>query len=255
MRLLSQVTQLSMAVLLSTGCVSMVAVTPLPKENQNLRYYSGAGLVSSSGEHCSVVFGPLDEVQNQQSDTMFLLSVTNLTLEAILIKPKDLVASTPGAWGKEDSLYVVDRNTRITQLEQQRASERFEAAMVGLSAALQSAQPTTQSGYVKSPSGQITTFQSTVSSPALAAQAQQQGLANSAAMTSAADARYAQGMAARTTFLATNTLMPGDTYSSIVPIQAPFAGWKAAEATYKVGVCGDSHEFKASYKSVPSTAP
>lgn len=231
-----------------TGCVNMISVAPLAAEKQSLRYYSGAGLVTSEGKNCTVVFGPLEEVQNVEQETAFFLSVTNRTDQPVLITPRDVSAKAPTGWGgKKEALPVVDRNTHITRLERQRAADRFSAAVVAVSAAMQASQPATSQGYVSS-SGQVTQFGGTTYNPAAAASAQAQGIGTAVAMNAQSDARYVSGMNQRALFLAKNTIMPGDTYSSMVAVQAPRFGRKGMDVTYGLNVCGELHIFTCNYK-------
>lgn len=230
----------------------MLSVTPKAAANQTLRYYSGAGLVTSWGRNCSVVFGPLDEVHTKVQDTMFLVAITNQTADPVLVRAKDIEATTPSSWGKSSKLVVVDKSARITELEQQRAADRFAAAMVGVSAAIQSAQPAIQSGYVTSGT-QSAYFSGATTDPALAAQAQQQGIANSLAISNASEARFAQAMAGRSSFFATNTVMPGETYSAVVAVQPPNLGFSSAEATYHINVCNEAHTFNTTYDTASAT--
>lgn len=234
-----------------SGCVSMVSITPKPADSQNLRYYSGAGLMTSNGTDCSVVFGPLEEIQEIKNYSFFYVGITNRSQEPVLFRPQEFVASAPTGWGgKASPLEVKDKNAHITQLEQERASAQFAAAVVAFSSAVQAAAPSTSysTSNVYSSSGSRSTVNTvtTSSNPALSSLAQQQGLANSMAISRQAEDRYAQGMSARGEFIATNTIMPGDTYRAVVGVLPPQGGLPIT-ATYDMAVCTEQHTFKVGY--------
>jgi len=237
------------AILVISGCVSMISLSPNAADGQSLRYYSGAGLVTSTGNNCSIIFGPLDEVQNAYQDSVFFIAITNHTNLPVLTRPSDIRALSPGPWGSTISLQVVDRGVEKARIEQQRAADQFGAVLIGLSSAVQPNEPTTQQGYVTGPGGTSYIYTKT-DNPAARTQAQQQGINNMLDANKSADIRYTQGIRGTALLFASNTIMPGETYNAILAIKPPSVMTRKdpVVATYKVHVCDETHIFTTTYR-------
>lgn len=232
--------------LMLAGCVSMVKIEPVPGEQQSLRYYSGAGLMTSTGANCTVVFGPLSEVYNESEPFTFFIGIHNRTTEPVLVDPAGVSARfeqpvfLSTRWRE---MRVIDKSERITRLERDKAAAQFSAVMLAATAAVQASQPSTVNGSATGPSGTYS-YSGTVTNPAASATATQLGASNALSIAASAQGAYAAGVMEAGDYLAKNTVMPGEHYNAITGFKKKGRQSIAVEEIFfNVNVCDEAHDF------------